>query len=204
VPLLCDTLAREVVDTDEMLAGRLVDLVVLLDPTPRVVRLRVRVGRGRFVDVPWDAVESFDSARVRLQLERSVPAHLADQELLLKRHVLDAQIVDFAGKRLTRVGDIELVFRNGALTVSGVAIGVEPLLRRLGLRSLAQRAQGRSIGWSDLHLASHRGQRVQAEAKEAGPHLLPEEHRAHLLASLPPKRHRRRFPIRWIRRRGPT
>ncbi len=87
---------------------------------------------------------------------------MAEQELLLERHVLDAQIVDLAGKRLTRVGDVELVIDDGALTVRGVEVGLAPLLRRLGLRFLVSRAGSSSIRWTDLRLTSEGAHRNRA------------------------------------------
>lgn len=202
---LSESLGQEIVDTEGAAIGRLADLVVRLEPHPRVVRLRIRLGRRRLVDVPWEDVASFDAARIRLRRRaRPETARLAEHELLLERHVLDAQIVDLAGKCLTRVGDLELTLLNGSLTVTRVEVGAEPLLRRLGLRFLARRAGASSIAWADVHLASHRGRRVQVAWQKPERALAPPPSHAELVAGLAPQALRRRFRMRWIRRRAPT
>jgi magnesium transporter len=202
---LSEVLGNDVADAQGAAIGHLVDLVVRLEPHPQVVRLRIQLGRRRVADVAWQGVESFDAAGVRLRPE-AVPKALglAEHELLLKRHVLDAQIVNLAGKCLTRVGDVELALRNGSLTVTGVEVGSEPLLRRLGLRFLARRAGASSIAWADLHLGSHRGRRIQIASGKPGTTLAPPATHAELLSRLPPRARRRRFRLRWIRRRAPT
>ena len=115
------------------------------------------------MDVDWREIAFVGPAEVRIRSGASArPAIVAEQELLLERHVLDAQIVDLAGKRLTRVGDVELVIDDGALTVRGVEVGLAPLLRRLGLRFLVGRAGSSSIRWTDLRLTSEGAHRNRA------------------------------------------
>ncbi len=202
---LSESLGQEIVDTEGAAIGRLDDLVVRLEPRPRVVRLRIRLGRRRLVDVPWEDVASFEAARIRLRrLERLETAALAEHELLLERHVLDAQIVDLAGKCLTRVGDVELALLNGSLAVTGVEVGAEPLLRRLGLRFLARHAGASWIAWADLHLGSYRGRHIQIASGKPETTLAPPASHAELVARLAPRARRRRFRLRWIRRRAPT
>jgi sporulation protein YlmC with PRC-barrel domain len=202
---LSESLGQEIADTEGAAIGRLDDLVVRLEPQARVVRLRIRLGRRRLVDVPWEDVASFDAAGIRLRrLARPETAALGEHELLLERHVLDAQIVDLAGKCLTRVGDVELALRNGSLAVTGVEVGAEPLLRRLGLSFLARHAGASSITWADLHLGSYRGRRIQIASGKPETTLAPRASHAELLARLAPRARRRRFRLHWIRRRAPT
>jgi sporulation protein YlmC with PRC-barrel domain len=202
---LSESLGQEIADPEGAAIGRLADLVVRLEPHPRVVRLRIRLGRRRLVDVPWEDVTSFDAAGIRLRRPaRMEAAGLAENELLLERHVLDTQIVDLTGKCLTRVGDVELVLQDSSLVLTSVELGAEPLLRRLGLRFLARRARSASIAWADVHLASHRGRRVQVAWQKPERILAPPPSHAELVAGLAPKALRRRFRMRWIRRRAPA
>ena len=97
------------------------------------------------MDVDWGDVADVNLAGVHIRTGTAAPATLADYELLLERHVLDAQIVDLAGKRLTRVADVELVLDGRVLSVQGVEIGLAPLLRRLGLRFLVGHARSSAI-----------------------------------------------------------
>jgi sporulation protein YlmC with PRC-barrel domain len=200
---LSEVVGNDVADAQGAAIGRLVDLVVRLEPHPQVVRLRIRLGRRRVADVAWQGVESFDAAGVRLRPEAAPKVlGLSEHELLLDRHVLDAQIVNLAGKCLTRVGDVELALRDGSLTVTGVEVGAEPLLRRLGLHFIARRASCASIRWADLHLTSERGRHIQIAAGAPATTVAPQASHAELVASLVPEASRKRFRLRWIRRRA--
>jgi len=196
-----EVLGRTVLTQEGRQVGRLIDLVVDLGPNPRVVRLRARGPRRRMVEVSWSAVSRVDASAVELGPKAElVDPTLRAHELLLARHILDAQIIDRRGKALTRVGDVELEIEPGALVITGVEVGARPLLRRLGLGRLARRAESRSLPWSELQLASHRGRIVQLAARNALlPGGQPPSH-SDLVEGLAPGARRRRFPFRWIRR----
>ena len=51
--------------------------------------------------------------------------------------VLDKQIIDTDGARVVRVNDIELMRVNGHVVVGNVDIGMQGMLRRLGLARAA-------------------------------------------------------------------
>jgi sporulation protein YlmC with PRC-barrel domain len=200
---LSEFLGARVVDKEGMALGRVVDVVVRLEPHPRAVRVRIKSGRRRTADVDWEEVAAVDYARVRVRAgTKTAPATLADRELLLERHVLDAQIIDLTGKCLTRVGDVELLLENGALSVAGVEVGAAPLLRRLGLRFLVGRAESTSIPWADLRLTSERGRRIQLAIVVSATKATVSH--ADLVDRLAPEARRKRFRLRWIRRRVPT
>lgn len=56
----------------------------------------------------------------------------------LRARVLDRQIVDVAGRRVVRVGDVDLAEVDGVLCAVALEVGVAPVLRRLGLGVLAR------------------------------------------------------------------
>jgi sporulation protein YlmC with PRC-barrel domain len=200
---LSDFLGERVVDTEGMALGHLMDVVVQLEPHPRAVRLRIKRGRGGPADVSWKDVAAVDSEGARVRPgTRAAPPRLADHELLLERHVLDAQIVDLTGKCLTRVGDVELLVEDGVLSVAGVEVGAAPLLRRLGLGFLFGRTEGVFIPWAGLRLTSERGRRIQLAV--IAPAMRAVVSHAELVDNLAPETRRKRFHLRWIRRRAPT
>jgi magnesium transporter len=61
-----------------------------------------------------------------------------DDDFRLVQDVLDKQILDTDGARVVRVNDIELVRVNGNVVVSNVDIGVQGILRRIGLQKLGR------------------------------------------------------------------
>ena len=134
--------------------------------------------------MPWSAVALFGEEVVIAS--DPIVDELSGDELLLARDVLDTQIFELGGRRLTRVADIELVWRDRELRVLGVDIGAAPLLRRLGLGVFARRAASKVIPWNELHLTSVHGHTVQLDTPTSRVHTLTDEELAELGARLPP------------------
>lgn len=64
---------------------------------------------------------------------------LAENTLLLKKHILDRQLVDINGRKLVRVNDLRLAVMSAGTFLVAVDVGFEGLMRRLGVaKSLAR------------------------------------------------------------------
>jgi sporulation protein YlmC with PRC-barrel domain len=186
---LTDSLGHDVLDGGGESVGRLADLAVVLDdPYPSVTRLVLRGRRGARRDVPWSAVASFAQSHIELSEDEALPAENSADELLLAKEVLDHQIFDLAGKRLTRVGDVELALGGGLLRAVAVDVGASSILRRLGLRRLARLVRVQALDWRQLHLVSPRGHVLQLETTAASVHRLDASGLAELVGHLPPAR----------------
>ena len=132
---LSDVLGATVIGPGGERIGRVADLAAsLAEEYPLVTHL---LAHGRWY--PWSAVDALEP-EVRL---RDTTAAETSHALLLGRHVLDSQIVDFDGKRVRRVGDVELVETDGKLRLVAVDVGTAALVRRLGFRALARRLRRR-------------------------------------------------------------
>jgi len=151
-----DLQGRRVLDEAGRAAGRVADLIVEHgDAYPRVVAVAVRDGRSvRYVT--WTGVG--EPIVMRGEDSPSAP-----EGLRLVRDVLDAQVVDTEGRRLARVGEIELAPRDGGLRAVAVDVGLAPVARRLGLRRLARRLPSDVVDWQGIHFASGRGHQVQLD-----------------------------------------
>jgi sporulation protein YlmC with PRC-barrel domain len=189
---LTDCLGADVVAADGMRIGKLIDLTARLeDPYPIVNRLRVRTAHRSVRYLAWTTVASLSGAGVQLSVvtEQDEAATGTDllhpDELLLAEHVLDTQIVDVNGKRVVRVGEVELAPEEEDLLVVGVEVGRASLLRRLGLRRLSDRAQSELVDWRDLHVASGRGHALQLRTTAARVHRLGAGELADLVSRLP-------------------
>lgn len=207
--LLSDLLGSDVHGPGGGVVGHLVDLAVRPSSGggetaahPAVSRLAV--GRGRRVRgwVAWTAVRSFEHDRVEIT-EPLAPAGggpaakgSGGHELLLRRDVLDTQVIDVAGKRLARVADV-LLDRDPdgpegpAVRVVAVDVGSAGVWRRLGFGRLAERGAEQPVDWADLHLTSERGHALQmAGPAPATPALerLPAAEMASAMSHLPPAR----------------
>lgn len=148
-----------VTDANGRELGRVADVVVGVGAgPPRARRLVVRRTHERR-EAPWDAVLDLEGRGVEVRTGTTlVPeAPLADDELLLRRDVLDVQVFDLGGRALSRVADVRLSRSDGGHAISEVELGASGVLRRLGLRRVAGRFNPTIVDWSDVHLLSGRG-----------------------------------------------
>ena len=147
--------ARVTADSGEDL-GRLTDLAVTPgERFPLVTHLVVTKHR-QVRSLPWSSVTLFRRELILAKdaaTLREVPA--GTEELLLRRDLLDKQIVDVDGARVVRVNDLKLGHASGSLVLRAADVGLRGMLRRLGflgpverLASWAGKAvPGAEIGW---------------------------------------------------------
>lgn len=174
-------------DTGGRRAGRLGDVVVTLeDAHPAVRALALRGAHHREEIVPWERVETFEPTGVVVGAGGGHSS--AGDELRLGRDVLDAQVVDVAGRRVRRVSDVELARGDGGLRAVAVDVGLAGLARRLGLRRLGRGLPRDLVDWSDLHVMSPRGHGLQLRTTSAALHRLTAAELSEVVASLPPQR----------------
>lgn len=138
--------------------GRLDDLIVRIgdDRYPPISGLVVRDGNRRFF-VPAAHLGTLNgTARLTSSTVDLQPFSRRGGEVLLRRDVLDHQIIDITGRRIVRVNDVQLTPFDGTHRVVGVDISAQALLRRLGPKTLAHRIVGHQIiDWTDVqYLAS--------------------------------------------------
>jgi len=185
---LTNCLRLQVRDAAGRRLGRLADLEVeATERFPRVVALRVARGR-EVTSVPWDRVDRIGAGGVVVR-DASAGAAAGDGRILrLARDVLDAQVVDLAGRRLARVGDVVLARQDHELRAVAVDVGLAPVARRLGLRRPERWLRAETLGWDGIYLASGRGHRVQLEHRAADVHRLSHDELMAIVAHLPPVR----------------
>src|SRR5215831_9470388 len=134
--------------------GRVADLIVPLgeDEYPPVTGLLATVA-GRQVFVPAEEVESIEHGRVVLRALRLdlQPFERRTQDVLLKKDVLDRQLINVDGARLVRSNEIELARLEGWYRVVGVDVGPRGIMRRLvpGVLAGSIRA-GRFLDWASV------------------------------------------------------
>ncbi|HEY6963402.1 MAG TPA: CBS domain-containing protein [Gaiellaceae bacterium] len=133
--------------------GRVDDLVVRLDePYPPLTGVLARVaGRDVFLDA--DAVAEIAHDRITLATDRIDlrPFERRAQEVLLRKDVLDHQLIDVDGARLRRANDIGLARVDGWWRVVGVDVGARGIVRRVVPRRYADRvAAGSLLDWAEV------------------------------------------------------
>ncbi|HEX6664761.1 MAG TPA: CBS domain-containing protein [Gaiellaceae bacterium] len=130
------------------------DLIVRLgdDEYPPVTGLLSTVA-GRQVFVPAAEVDEIDHGRVTLRELRLdlQPFRRRAHEVLLKKDVLDRQLINVDGARLVRSNEIEIARLDGWYRVVGVDIGLRGLIRRLVPRALADSVRASEfLDWASV------------------------------------------------------
>lgn len=156
-----DLLHKPVVDRDGRRIGAVTDLAAGPAPAPAVERLLVRRGRNGSADLlvlPWDAVAAVEPRCVRLHESQATlnRAPLPGDAVLLRRHVMDQQIVDARGAKLERVNDLRMAISEHGLLLDSMDTGFRGLLTRLGyrwgllplVRPLYRRVRPHEIAWN--------------------------------------------------------
>jgi len=141
-------------DGDGARLGRVDDLIVRLgdDDHPPITGVLVTVA-GRQAYVPAERVADLGSSEVRLsRAELDLRGfRRRPEEVLLKRDVLDRQLINVDGARLVRANEIELARLEGWWRVIGVDTGPRGLLRRLVPRRLGPRLRtGAFLDWASV------------------------------------------------------
>ena len=138
---------------DERL-GRVDDLIVRLgdEDYPPVTGVVATVA-GRPVYVAAEKIVEVAPGVVTLEADQLDLQHFRrrPQEVLLKKDVLDRQLINVDGARLVRANEIELARLDGWYRVVGVDVSLRGLLRRVIPRAFAARvAPGSFLDWASV------------------------------------------------------
>lgn len=162
---LSELLGATVRDATGTVRGRVRDLAVAPQDHPtRVAYLIVKTAEGArmlLTDTVTSAGATVRTSSEAAQWDRYTPS---DGVLLLKRDLLDQQIIDVHGRKVVRVNDVELestpVNSHLQLSVVAVDVGARGAIRRLSkglvasftLRALLERIPPRVIPWEYVDL----------------------------------------------------
>ncbi len=135
---LSTLLHESIYDSANHRVGTLHDISVSLNETfPVITALIVSPSSGSHkLIIPWSQVHSIEESPIRLTVKQSeiISYEIHDDEFLLKRDILDKQIVDTQGIRVVKVNDLSLAQIKKTARLVGVDISFSGLLRRLGLQ----------------------------------------------------------------------
>jgi CBS domain-containing protein/sporulation protein YlmC with PRC-barrel domain len=135
--------------------GRLQDLVIVeTGRLPEVSQLLVRRPYGQpSLLVPWDKIVVISTNEIAIAIDSLEAYQQAPPPgaILLRDHILDKKILDLDGREVEVVYDVKLAFQGGKLYASQVDFSRHRLLRRLGLRHLAnfiaQQSGDSTVSW---------------------------------------------------------
>jgi magnesium transporter len=150
---ISSVLNKRIINPSGQVIGKLWDVAIAPgDTLPIVTGLLLKQGKYVYT-VPWQQVVLFNPLVVSVAgTTTDYQAYEATSgSILLRRDVLDKQIVDVNGAKVVRVNDVKLAPYEDLLCIFSVDIGFRGLLRRIGyekLWSLVQKDIPHSeIGW---------------------------------------------------------
>ena len=181
-------LVREMVfDPSGRALGRIDDVFVKpRDRFPVLSKIALRLSADRrTVLIPWPLVRSasYEGFRLATSLDRAACDEPDEDDVSVRRRLLDRQIIDVSGKRVVRVHDLKFGAVGHDVLLTHVDIGWRGLLRRLGwehttlnvCRLLHVRLRERLIAWEHVQMPSD-GEEIHVdESREALQKLPPED-----------------------------
>ncbi len=136
---LSTLLRQHIYDIEGHKVGVLRDVSVSLNETfPAVTALIITTSTlpgNNDIVIPWSQVDNLEDPKIYLTVKQQRLASYTPHadELLLKRDLLDKQIVDTQGFRVIKANDLKLAQIKGTARLIGVDISGSGLLRRLGI-----------------------------------------------------------------------
>src|SRR6266852_6602334 len=136
---LSTLLRQHIYDIEGHKVGVLRDVCVSLNETfPTVTALVITTSTlpgNNDIVVPWSQIDNIEDPKIYLTIKQQRLTSYAPHadELLLKRELLDKQIVDTQGFRVVKANDLKLAQIKGTARLIGVDISGSGLLRRLGI-----------------------------------------------------------------------
>jgi len=155
---LTEVLGRTVFDNTGEPIGKVRDVIVTpMEPLPLVTA--VVVGNGSERTIPWNIVRE-EVGRISLPVRKDrIPSYTPkENDIRLKKEVLDRQIVDVHDYKVVRVNDVRFIETAGQLRLLGVDASTRGLLRELGIEWLANALRAifrkpvpeKIIAWDDV------------------------------------------------------
>jgi magnesium transporter len=142
---LSSILGRPVINNKGEVIGSLRDLVMVPGEVfPEVSRIIIKTRTG-LKSLPWNEISLFthvviSASTINMPGLRNYDP--VDGDILVRRDLLDKQIVDVDGAKVVRVNDIKLGNLNQMLCIFSVDIGFRGLLRRLGFEKIGEKIAG--------------------------------------------------------------
>ena len=139
---LSQVLGMKIYSRDNEVIGRVLDLLVYSDPSLTDEPIRPNVVAVKTGSRAHPVYYNFSYFEINRQNNKifilcNKKQHVEDEEyakfMPLKDRILDQQIVDLNGRKMVRVNDVRLASIASGTYVVAVDVGVEGLLRRLGV-----------------------------------------------------------------------
>lgn len=147
-------LCNKVYTTDMKIIGRLNDLGVINElKSPHVTTAKVKTNSG-MKDYNFKYFSITKQKGQYVLVCNKIEEYTSINTLFLRKHILDQQIIDVNGRKVVRVNDISLSYLEKGAFVVAVDIGIDGLLRRIGiakpLKMLGLKISSKLMLWNDV------------------------------------------------------
>ena len=150
-------LGNKIYTPNKEVIGTLKDLAVDINfKNPKVTIAVIKTKEGiKFIDI-----DNINISKEKEQYDL-ICNKVQDKDLgncmLLKKYVLDKQIIDVNGRKVVRANDVRLVILSSGMFIAAVDIGMEGILRRIGiakpLKRLGLKVSSKLMLWDDVQTA---------------------------------------------------
>lgn len=130
---------KRVISSDGKPTGRLTDLIFLASGQPLVTKLSIHTSSGTLI-LPITSVTVFNGG-IKLA-PNGTTTEIAENELSVRQHLLDQQIIDIKGNKVVRVNDV-VIQEKPYLVIAGVDVGVLGIARWFHLEQFLNRGLAR-------------------------------------------------------------
>lgn len=134
-------IGRNVYSSSSQTLGRLVDIVV--DSSfvrPKIIAIKVKQKKNIYIYDYSDVVLVNKYNKIVIILRNPKEIDISGKQILyLAKNILDKQVVDVNGRKVVRVNDLRLAEVSTGTYLIAVDVGLEGLLRRLGINDAASR-----------------------------------------------------------------
>jgi magnesium transporter len=130
---LSEVLKKDVIDQYGKKIGALWDMAIVPGAkSPSVIKLIIK-RRQQLYEFPVDFLNLFNRYVITVTVAENTlkPYKLNEEDILIRKHILDKQILDVNGAKIVRVNDLKLGEGDGAICIMGIDVGINGILRRV-------------------------------------------------------------------------
>jgi CBS domain-containing protein len=199
---LSQIIGKKVLDANDRFIGTVSDLLIGLVPllsetmTERAevigIKLKSHHGKTSYFITGFEIQKIKRKIGIICNNLEKIPIEKENLGIFLAATVLDKQIVDINGRKLVRVNDIRMVIVTSGLYAIAVDIGLEGLLRRIGLDAFIQKIfslfrfkiPSKYILWDDVEAIDYRNLQIKLSTPSSKLHTLHPSDLADLIEEL--------------------
>jgi len=172
-----DVKNKKIHTEDNVFVGRLQDMIFLAHDHPTITKIVIRVSAKKQKIVPAEHIRRFDD--VIVLKKNYTTSQLDENELFVRKNLLDNQIIDIAGDKMVRVNDVAIQ-NKGEMYIAGVDTSLVGILRWFGVEDIYLSLLSmfhashvpRLLSWADIQTIELTRGRVKVKTEQTKLHKI--------------------------------